>query len=101
MLEHTKDEKFITSRQCLQNIWKVAAAHDSLAESVLEHLQSRFRECAEEPHANLLRRDIIESLGSLCDAVHDPAIRHRAHALIQEETSDKSRKQYEKVLGTL
>jgi len=101
MLEHTKDEKFITSRQCLQNIWKVAAAHGSLAESVLEHLQTRFLECADEPHANLLRRDIIESMKSLCDVMHDPAIRRRAQGLIQTEPMAKFRTQYEKILGTL
>ena len=30
LLAHTGDEKFITSRQCLRSIWKVAAARPGL-----------------------------------------------------------------------
>jgi hypothetical protein len=101
ILRHTRDEKFITSRQCLQSVWKLAAAHDSLAGSVLDHLETRFRECVDEPHANLLRRDVIASIRAIYDETHDPAVWNRAAALVSEEPAAKDRKQYEKVLGKL
>lgn len=101
ILEHTRDEKFITSRQCLQSVWKLAAAHGSLTKSVLGHLEIRFRKCVDEPHANLLRRDIIASMKALYDEGHDPAIWHGAAALVCEEPSTKDRKQYEKALDAL
>src|SRR5512134_882760 len=58
LLLHTRDEKFITSRQCIQNIWKAAATHKANRQKVLKHLQMRFVECVDEKHYNLLRQDI-------------------------------------------
>jgi hypothetical protein len=101
LLAHTRDEKFITSRQCLQNVWKIAAADTSLTESVLGHLEERFVDCADEPHANLLRRDIVQSFRSLYDAQGDPEVWRRGHALVENEPTDKSRKQYDQMLGVL
>lgn len=62
LLVHTRDEKFITSRQCIQNIWKAAATNKANRKKVLEHLEKRFEECADEKHHNLLRQDIIQSM---------------------------------------
>ena len=101
LFERTRDERFITSRQCLQNIWKVAAADETLCDGVVEHLEDRFIDCAAEPHANLLRRDIVASLRCLYDAVHDPAVWRRARTLIEQEPSAALRKQYERELGVL
>jgi uncharacterized membrane-anchored protein YjiN (DUF445 family) len=61
LLSHTKDEKFITSRQCLLHIWKVAVAIQSMREKVIRHLETRFVECETEKHYNLLRQDIVTS----------------------------------------
>lgn len=91
LLARTEDEKFITARQCLQNIWKVAAADASLREAVVERLEARFIGCAAEPHANLLRRDIIGSLQALYDATHDPAVLRRAQALTADEPPARRR----------
>lgn len=98
LLAHTKDEKFITSRQCIQNSWKVAATNKTNREKVLEHLEKRFVECAAEKHSNLLRQDIIQSMVSLSQHEKDAGLLTRAHLLAEKEENMKYRKQYEALL---
>ena len=98
LLAHTRDEKFITSRQCIQNIWKVAAANKANREKVLQHLEKRFVECEQEKHYNLLRQDIILSFVMLNRHAEDHELLARARALISQERDVKYRKQYEALL---
>jgi hypothetical protein len=98
LLVHTKDEKFITSRQCIQNVWKVAATNKSNRDKVLKHLEKRFIECADEKHGNLLRQDIIQSIVSLSKYEKDDGLLTKAHLLMEEERDMKYRKQYETLL---
>jgi len=98
LLVHTKDEKFITSRQCIQNIWKAAATNKSNREKVLKHLEKQFVECATEKHSNLLRQDIIQSILSLHKAEKDDPLLTRVEALVAKEQEPKYRKQYEALL---
>lgn len=98
LLAHTKDEKFITSRQCIENVWKVATANKSNREKVLKHLEKRFIECVGEKHFNLLRRDMIQSMTALYQAEKDDALLTRIQALIAKEQEPKYRKQYEALL---
>jgi hypothetical protein len=98
LLSHTKDEKFITSRQCIQNIWKVAAANKPNREKVLKHLERRFGECVNEKHYNLLRRDMIQSMVALYQADKDEKLLARVQASISKEQESKYRKQYEVLL---
>ena len=95
LLFHTKDEKFITSRQCLLNIWKVAVAGKTLREKVVRHLETRFLECEKEKHYNLLRQDILASLNNIYQAERDPKLRERISKLISAEKESKYRKKYE------
>ncbi len=99
LLEHTKDEKFITSRQCLQHIWKPALYNPELRESIVSHLQKRFVECEVEKHANLLRLDILQSLAQLHTHTADPALQPLILDLIDAEVDEKSRKAYQKALA--
>lgn len=98
LLVHTKDEKFITSRQCIQNIWKVAAVNKPNREKVLKHLERRFVECTDEKHCNLLRQDVIQSMILLSKVQNDPAIFVRAQQLLTKEPDAKNRKKYEALL---
>jgi len=98
ILEHTKDEKFITSRRCIQNIWKVAAAAPDIRQKVIDHLEMRFKECASEKHFNLLRTDIIQSIRSLYDFQPDENLRELGKSMIKEENESKYRKKYEAIL---
>ncbi len=98
LLAHTRDEKFITSRQCIQNIWKVAAANKSNRGKVLSHLETRFLECEPEKHYNLLRQDIVQSMVLLNRCEEDKKFLERVQALIEAEQNMKYRKQYEVLL---
>jgi hypothetical protein len=98
LLAHTKDEKFITSRQCIQNIWKVAAANKSNRGKVLSHLEMRFLQCEQEKHYNLIRQDIVQSMVFLNRCEEDNKFLARVQALIEAEQNMKYRKQYEALL---
>jgi hypothetical protein len=99
LLAHTKDEKFITSRQCIQNIWKAAATNKSNREKVLKHLEKRFGECANEKHYNLLRQDMIQSMMMLNKQAKDDELLIRSQKLIAKEQDMKYRKRYEALLN--
>lgn len=98
LLAHTRDEKFITSRQCLQNIWQVVATNKSRREKVLAHLEARFRDCADEKHYNLIRQDVILAMKSLYNQEKNAALLARAQALALTEPEGKYRKKYEAIL---
>jgi hypothetical protein len=95
-----ESEKFITSRQCLQNIWKIAVRR-SHREKVLAHLEQRFAKCADEKHANLLRQDILQSMLALYKAEKDETLLARAQTLLTEEQEPKYRKQYEALFKSI
>jgi hypothetical protein len=98
LLAHTKDEKFITSRQCIQSIWKVAITNQQHRKRILDHLEKRFKECIDEKHYNLIRQDIIQSIRHISLELKDPALFARARAWIVEEVEEKYRKKYAAVL---
>ncbi len=100
LLVHTRDEKFITSRQCIQNIWKAAATNKANREKILKHLEQRFVECADEKHFNLLRQDIVQAIVCLYEHEQDTALLTRVQALIAKEQDMKNRKKYEALLKT-
>jgi hypothetical protein len=100
ILAHTRDEKFITSRQCIQNIWKVAATTRTNREKVLKNLEKRFMECENEKHYNLFRQDIVQAMLSLYGQIREDAILTKTRALIACEDNIKYRKQYEALIKT-
>ncbi len=59
----TEDEKFITSRQTLQTVWKVAVVKENCKTKIIKHLTRMFTENRHlVKHANLIRKDVVESL---------------------------------------
>jgi hypothetical protein len=98
LLIHTRDEKFITSRQCIQNIWKVATTNRTNREKVLKQLEKRFVECADEKHYNLLRQDVIQAVISLDKFDGKDGLLTRIRVLIAKEADAKNRKKYEALL---
>jgi hypothetical protein len=98
LLAHTKDEKFITSRQCIQSIWKAAITNRRNREAVLSHLEKRYRECSDEKHYNLIRQDVIQSIGQIYGEDKDNALQAWSQQLIAEETEEKYRKKYTAVV---
>ncbi len=98
LLAHTRDEKFITSRQCIQNIWKVAASNNCAREVILNHLVEQFAECAGENHYNLIRLDIIQSIRHLYDYEQDNSLLVKAKEMANSEKEEKYRKKYNAIL---
>ena len=98
LMAHTKDDKFITSRQCLQNIWKAALTNQNAKIQVIDHLEKRFKECCDEKHYNLLRLDIIQSIRNISKEEKDDTLIAMARRLIQDEKEVKYRKTYEAAL---
>jgi hypothetical protein len=99
LLLHTRDKKFITSRQCIQNIWKVAIVNENYKEKILAQLETRFMECVDEKHYNLIRQDIIQVFRRLYEKHNDDRLSERAQKLIREEKEVKYRKRYEAILN--
>lgn len=98
LLAHTRDDKFITSRQCIQNIWKVAAINNRTKTIVLDHLEKQYADCSEDKHYNLIRRDVIQSIRLLYDYEEDDSLLARAKEMIKMEKEDRYRKKYKAIL---
>lgn len=98
LLEHTRDEKFITSRQTLQYIWKVALTNPLNRTRIVEHLVERYKGCVQEKHYNLLRRDIIQSLWMIHSHEPQAVSVELIQNLIGEDQEKKYRKSYQAVL---
>ena len=90
----TKDERFVTARHCLQNIWKVGASGKDMQKIVLEAFEDRFRNCGSEKNCTLIRYDIIVGLKNLYEEVKDEKIKQKALELIETEEDPKYRKKY-------
>jgi len=57
-LSHCNDEKFITQRQCIQNVWKIAVNKPAYKEKIIAHLKSLNY----GKHSNLIEMDIQNTL---------------------------------------
>ena len=97
LLRLTRDEKFVTARQVLQNIWKPAAADAELRKKIVDHLAKQYRSCLGGKHYNLIRQDILQSLRWLYDRVPDEKLRAKAMSLIVTESEPKYRKKYDAI----
>jgi hypothetical protein len=94
LLKCSHDEKFITSRQALQSLWKPAYFEPQLREKIVDHLIMRFGECESENHANLLRQDILQSLFHPGRLTHDEKLQQKVLELVESEKDPKSKKSY-------
>ncbi|MDC7126509.1 MAG: hypothetical protein PQJ46_13140 [Spirochaetales bacterium] len=100
LLQLLKDEKFITRRQTIQNIWKIAIEKDNLQKKIIEVLLEKFYECLFEEHYNLIRQDIISSLFSIHQKDTDSCPISIINDLIEDEKDVKLQKKYQKILNT-
>ncbi len=94
LLNVTKDERFVTARHVLQNIWKVGLAGKNAQQLVVKGLEKRFEECIKERNTTLIRYDIIVDFRNLYDAVKDEAVKEKALELIEIEKDLKYKKKY-------
>lgn len=94
LLTVMRDERFVTSRHCLQSMWKIGVVSKDLQKRLIEGLAVRFGDCEAEKNCTLIRYDIIVVLGHLYDLVGDEQIRQHAQAWIANEPDLKYRKKY-------
>ena len=89
LLAVTKDERFVTARHTIQNIWKVGLGGKNAQQLVVKGLEKRFRECVKEKNCTLIRYDINVALRNLYDATTSSEIREKALELIELEKDPK------------
>ncbi len=94
LLNGTRDERFVTARHTLQNIWKVGLAGEAQRQMLLDGLKQRYDECITEKQSTIIRYDIIEGLKKLYDQVQDERVKEKALAWIELEGDEKYRKKY-------
>ncbi|MBS4537298.1 hypothetical protein GOQ27_02430 [Clostridium sp. D2Q-11] len=98
ILTHTSDKKFITSRQCIQNIWKIAIIDESYKNQIVKHLKKQYLNCKEAKHYNLIREDIIETFNNIYKNNIDKKLKEDILKLIEIEESEKFKKKYLKII---
>jgi len=94
LLNVTKDEKFVTARHCIQNIWKVGLGGRKTEQLVVNGLEKRYRECVSEKNGSLIRYDILVSMRNLYNATASSEIKDKALELIELEEDSKYKKKY-------
>lgn len=93
------DEKFITSRQCLQNIWKVAICDKSNYLRIIKELEKTYFENIHlKTHGNLIKEDVVFSLCQIAKHVQDKTALTKANELIENEIDPKLIKSLKKAL---
>jgi len=98
LLPMINDEKFITQRQYIQNIWKVALADSKYKNKIVKQLQNEFIECTKKKHYNLLRLDIVTSLKNIMKGTNDLKMNDIINELIEKEEDQKNRKALLKII---
>ncbi|MEP7136716.1 MAG: hypothetical protein ABI904_17450 [Chloroflexota bacterium] len=94
LLNVTRDEKFVTARHTMQNIWKVGLGGKKHQQLVVVGLEKRFKECIKEKNCGLIRHDINISLRNLYNATTSSEIKEKALELIELEKDPKYKKKY-------
>ena len=94
LLMVTKDERFVTARHTMQNIWKVGLGGKKHQQLVVQGLEKRFKECVKEKNGTLIRYDILVTLRNLYNATTSSEIQEKALKLIGLEKDAKYKKKY-------
>ena len=97
LLNVTKDERFVTARHTMQNIWKVGLGGKKAQQLVVKGLEKRYKECVKEKNAKIIRYDILVTLRNLYDATTSSEIKDKALELIELEKDAKYKKKYASV----
>lgn len=92
------DEKFITSRLCIQHVWRIAVNKEHLKSSVLSALINAFHKNIHlARNENLIRQDVISSLVKLSTYYHEPDFGKKIDELIASVTDRKVAKNLAKL----
>ena len=97
LLAVTKDERFVTARHTMQNIWKVGLGGKNAQILLVKGLEKRYKECITEKNGRLIRYDILVTLRNLYNATTSSEIKEKALELIELEKDPKNKKKYASV----
>lgn len=86
-----EDEKFITARQCIQNVWKIAVSHEVNRKKIIDSLEKIYYE-NNSPHPNLIKQDAVSSLFKIYEATNDKSLLEKIKVLIESELDEKLKK---------
>lgn len=99
-LELMEDEKFITSRQTILSSWKVAVALEPLRSKIVDYLIKMFSDNKHlSSHANLIRKDIAESLINIHKEYKDSVDLNQIKLKMKMYCDKKERKNLERLLS--
>lgn len=94
LFKATKDEKFVTARHTLQNLWRVVIGTSEIKDKLIAGLEKRFKECQSEKNCTLIRYDISVVLRKIYNHTKDDFIIETVEKLIDYETDQKYAKKY-------
>ncbi len=98
-LEFFEDEKFITSRQCIQHVWKIAVIQASNRDKIIQRLIDSYTDNKHlKSHASLIRQDIISSLYQIYQHAGDNNLLAAIDELINSENDVKLQKKLRKIV---
>jgi hypothetical protein len=94
------DEKFITSRQCIQNVWKIAICSLGCKSLIIfELLKTYYDNIHNKKHGNLIKQDVIFSLNKIYQSEKDNDVFAKIEELISLETDVKFQKTLRKIIS--
>jgi hypothetical protein len=89
-LDFFNDEKFITSRQCLQNVWRVAVNKEVYKQRVVSALKDAYSKNIHLSRSeNLIKQDIVFSLHKISKFYKDKDLSDYIDKLIAGENDKK------------
>jgi glycyl-tRNA synthetase beta subunit len=93
LINVAEDEKFITARLCLQNLWKAAIKNPDLLKKVSEFLETTYYENVHlNSHANLIKQDAFLSLTEIYKKTGDAKVKTIIDNIFNTETDEKIKK---------
>lgn len=98
VLKLIDDEKFVTSRQTIQNLWKIAVSDTKAYSQIDQKLTKKYKTCTKENHPNLIRQDIVKTLYTMSKTMADKALKQKIVNLIESEKDEKYRKNYLQII---
>jgi len=99
-LELLEDNKFITSRQCLQNVWKIALDHGGIRKIIVQRLENSYSDNIHlKRHGNLIKQDIIGSLFRIYQYTHDKDLLFKINELVDSEIDSKMIKSLRNIIN--
>jgi len=100
ILELIDDKKFITSRQCIQNIWKISVCNKTSRKQIVSALErTYFNNIHLKAHDNLIKEDVIFSLYQISKYIKDQSILVKANELIEKENDLRLIKSLKKIMS--